>query len=55
MSFTGKMLLNLGVYLNECLNPYLTNGLSHYYHLGESTFILRGICEELQVFIKINH
>ena len=28
------------------INPYLTNGFSHRYHLGESTFILgvlRGI------------
>ena len=24
-------------------NPFLTNGFSHYYHLGEPTFILRGI------------
>ena len=23
-------------------NPYLTNGFSHHYHLGESTFILGG-------------
>ena len=22
------------------INPYLTNGFSHHYHLGESTFIL---------------
>ena len=25
------------------LNPFLTNGFSHRYHLGESTFILRDI------------
>ena len=25
------------------LNPYLTNGFSHHYHLGESTSVLRGI------------
>ena len=24
-------------------NPYLTNGFSHHYHLGESTFIFRGV------------
>ena len=23
-------------------NPYLTNGSSHHYHLGESTFVFRG-------------
>ena len=25
------------------INPYLTNGFSHHYHLGESTFMFRGI------------
>ena len=25
------------------LNPYLTNGFSHHYHLGEYTFIIRGV------------
>ena len=25
------------------LNPYLTNGFYHHYHLGESTFIFRGV------------
>ena len=24
------------------INPYLPNGLSHHYHLGESTFVFRG-------------
>ena len=24
------------------INPYLTNGFSHHYQLGESTFIFRG-------------
>ena len=24
-------------------NPYWTNGFSHHYHLGESTFIFRGV------------
>ena len=27
-------------YLANCFNPYLTNGFSHYYQLGESTFII---------------
>ena len=31
----------------ELLNPYFTNGLSHHYHLEESTFIL----EALRVFL----
>ena len=26
-----------------CLNPYVTNGLSHHYHLDESIFNFRGI------------
>ena len=25
------------------LNPYLTNGFSHHYHLDEYTFIFRGV------------
>ena len=25
------------------INPYLTNGFSHHYQLGESTFIFRGV------------
>ena len=35
------MLLELPLILN--LNPYLTNGFSHHYQLGESTFIFRGV------------
>ena len=28
----------------ECkFNPFLTNGFPHHYHLGESTFVRRGI------------
>ena len=34
------------------LNPYLTNGFSHYYHLGESTFIFRGIRSDFQFLNK---
>ena len=30
------------------LNPYLTNGLSHHYHLGESTFIYRGSISDFE-------
>ena len=29
--------------MTGCLNPYLTNGFSHHYHLDESTFIFRGV------------
>ena len=29
--------------LIRTFNPYLTNGFSHHYQLGESIFVLRGI------------
>ena len=29
-------------------NPYLTNGFSHYYHLGQSTFIIRDIRSDFE-------
>ena len=29
-------------------NPYLMNGLSHHYHLGESTVIIRGIRSDFE-------
>ena len=36
---------------HEILNPLLTNGFTHHYHLGESTLIFRGFrCD-----IKILH
>ena len=28
-------------------NPYLTNGFSHRYHLGESTFNFRGVRSDI--------
>ena len=28
---------------HKLFNPYLTNGLSHYYHLGESTLSFVGV------------
>ena len=34
------------------VNLYLTNGFSHYYHLGESTFIFRGIRSDFQFLNK---
>ena len=41
---TGKTLLNNPVaQLGKLFNPLVTNGLSHLYHLDESTFIFRGI------------
>ena len=33
-------------------NPYLTNGFSHFYHLGESTLIFRGIRSDFHFLNK---
>ena len=38
--------------VNNNINPYLTNEFSKYYHLGESTFIFRGIRSDFQVLNK---
>ena len=37
------MEVQTGDSISSTLNPHLTNGFSHYYHLGESTFMFRGI------------
>ena len=37
------MLLNKSTF-----NPYLTNGFSHHYHLGQSTLIIRGIRSDFE-------
>ena len=34
------------------LNPYLMNGFPHHYHLGESTFIFRGVTGVILNFIQ---
>ena len=34
------------------INPYLTNGFSRHYHLGESTLIFRGIRSDFQFLNK---
>ena len=34
------------------LNPYLTNGFSHLYHLGEPTFIFMGVGSD---FLNLIH
>ena len=36
------------------LNPYLTNGFSNRYQLGESTFILRGSRSDFELLIHIS-
>ena len=33
------------------LNPYLTNGFSHHYQLGESTFIFRGVRSDFYFYL----
>ena len=34
---------------NTSINPYLMNGFSHHYHLGQSTFIFRGIRSDFSI------
>ena len=34
-------------------NPYLTNGFSHHYHSGQSTFIFRGVKSDFYFFYLI--
>ena len=34
------------------INPYMTNGFSHHYHLEESTFIFRGVRSDFYFFIS---
>ena len=38
--------------LHSKFNPLVTNGLSHCYHLDESTFIFRGIRSNFSFFIS---
>ena len=33
-------------------NPYLTNGFSHHYQLGESTFIFKGARSDFYFFLS---
>ena len=34
------------------LNPYLTNGFFHHYHLGQSTFIFRGARSDFSILFN---
>ena len=45
MSIITKMMLYL-------INPFLTNGFSYCYHLGESTFIFRVIRSEFKILFN---
>ena len=36
----------------EELNPYMTNGLAHRYHLGESAVVFKGIRDD---FVSLFH
>ena len=36
------------------INPFLTIGFSHYYHLGEATFIMRGISSDFKYILDEN-
>ena len=33
---------------SQQLNPYMTNGLAHHYHLGQATFIFRGTSSDFE-------
>ena len=35
-------------------NPYKENGFSHHYHLGESTFISRGVRSDLKILFNFS-
>ena len=37
---------------NRQVNPYLTNGFSHHYHLDESIFICRGVRSDFYFFVS---
>ena len=41
------------IYYIMYINPYVTNGLSHPYHLDESTFFFRGIRSNFLFFISL--
>ena len=43
-----------GAYALHRINPFFTNEFSHYYHLGESTFILRGIRSDCEFLIQFS-
>ena len=38
----------------EPLNPYLTNGFSLLYHLGQSTFIFRGVRSDFSILFNFS-
>ena len=42
-SLHNKIILRETPALSDLLNPHLTNRVSHHYHLGQSTFIFRGV------------
>ena len=40
--------------LTTAINPYMTNGLDHHYHLGESTFISRGFRGDFKILFHFS-
>ena len=42
ITFKRIQIYLLVVRLHRLLNPYLTNGFAHHYHLDESTIVFRG-------------
>ena len=57
LTFRGFLVFNV---FDSCLealrlfNPYVTNGFSHHYHLGESTFIYRGIRSDFSILFNFS-
>ena len=41
-------------FVHVYVNPYLTNGFSHCYHFGESTFSFRGIRSDFEVLFHFS-
>ena len=50
-SLGPKMFVNL---LNWPYKPYLMNGFSHHYHLGQSTFIFRGVRSDFSILFNFS-
>ena len=50
----SAIFLDGGKKLKHHFNPYLTNGISHHYQLGESTFIFRGVRGDFQFLFNFS-
>ena len=50
---SGKWLKLFTTEVSNIFNPLLTNGFTYYYHLDESTFIVRGVRNFFFIFYLI--